>query len=374
MAKATVFKPDTGERKVVDVGDPNAFAGGFVLETPTDNLQTRSATPVVDPNKSGSLENTLTTLPEQPETNLDNLRTAVRKASELAFARSGGANRGLNTAKESGLKLFNPTSINSAIEAGNSLKADIKDIYSTTLDRIMKMEDARKEGALYISQLAGEHHNFFNQLSPEEIQFIQKTGYPPMSLAVKLAAYKEANPDADKELVMNLASKYIDAGILPTDSLKDAYAKIPNSKIYQDQVKPPSSGGGSSMPDYTNTQLLKLRQKFGDDWQTTTTPQQQLDYLFGEDTGLTEEDWRDANSLGIGSWSEKAIGTLLEGFTNPADRRAFVTDFNLEQEVRGASIDPVSYMEQWAAKKDNEDEDKDVEIIKSFTEMYSKKL
>lgn len=40
MAQATVFNPQTGERKVVTVGDANAFAGGFVLETPTNNLQT----------------------------------------------------------------------------------------------------------------------------------------------------------------------------------------------------------------------------------------------------------------------------------------------------------------------------------------------
>ena len=39
--KATVFNPTTGERKVVTVGDPNAFAGGFVLETENDNLKAR---------------------------------------------------------------------------------------------------------------------------------------------------------------------------------------------------------------------------------------------------------------------------------------------------------------------------------------------
>ncbi len=48
MAKATVFNPTTKERKAVEVGDPNAFAGGFILETPTNNLQTYKA-PVVAP-------------------------------------------------------------------------------------------------------------------------------------------------------------------------------------------------------------------------------------------------------------------------------------------------------------------------------------
>jgi len=36
VKKATVFHPITGERKVVTVGDPDAFDGGFRLETPTD--------------------------------------------------------------------------------------------------------------------------------------------------------------------------------------------------------------------------------------------------------------------------------------------------------------------------------------------------
>lgn len=39
--QATVFNPLTGARKVVTIGDPNAFAGGFVLETPTDSYAIR---------------------------------------------------------------------------------------------------------------------------------------------------------------------------------------------------------------------------------------------------------------------------------------------------------------------------------------------
>lgn len=43
MAQATVFNPVTRQRKTITVGDPNAFAGGFILETPTNNLQTYKA-------------------------------------------------------------------------------------------------------------------------------------------------------------------------------------------------------------------------------------------------------------------------------------------------------------------------------------------
>ncbi len=46
MAQATVFNPTTGERKAVDVGDPNAFQGGFVLETKTDSFDIRQNKPV----------------------------------------------------------------------------------------------------------------------------------------------------------------------------------------------------------------------------------------------------------------------------------------------------------------------------------------
>lgn len=36
---ATVFHPTTGDRKVVIVGDPTAFNGGFLLETPTNSIK-----------------------------------------------------------------------------------------------------------------------------------------------------------------------------------------------------------------------------------------------------------------------------------------------------------------------------------------------
>ena len=37
--KATVFNPDTGERKVVEVGDPHAFDDGFLLEASNGYIQ-----------------------------------------------------------------------------------------------------------------------------------------------------------------------------------------------------------------------------------------------------------------------------------------------------------------------------------------------
>ena len=43
MAQATVINPQTGHRKVVTVGDPNAFAGGYVLETAANRPQANAA-------------------------------------------------------------------------------------------------------------------------------------------------------------------------------------------------------------------------------------------------------------------------------------------------------------------------------------------
>jgi hypothetical protein len=48
----------------------------------------------------------------------------------------------------------------------------------------------------------------------------------------------------DKGLVLELAQKYPDAGIAPTDTLQAAQAKISKSRIYQDQVRGPVSSGG----------------------------------------------------------------------------------------------------------------------------------
>jgi hypothetical protein len=53
---------------------------------------------------------------------------------------------------------------------------------------------------------------------------------------------------ADKNAVLNLRSKYPDAGISASDSFAVASGKLQNSRIYQDQVRGPvGSGGGSPL-------------------------------------------------------------------------------------------------------------------------------
>lgn len=52
--------------------------------------------------------------------------------------------------------------------------------------------------------------------------------------------YKPSVEDeTSKALVLDMAGKYVDAGILPTDTLAVAQSKLKNSKIYQDQVRGP---------------------------------------------------------------------------------------------------------------------------------------
>lgn len=57
----------------------------------------------------------------------------------------------------------------------------------------------------------------------------------------------------EREIVKDLATKYVDAGITLNDSLPVAQAKVQKSKIYQDQVRPPVRGGGGGTGDGDTT-------------------------------------------------------------------------------------------------------------------------
>jgi hypothetical protein len=58
--------------------------------------------------------------------------------------------------------------------------------------------------------------------------------------AVKQAMASNVATNGDASLVQNLLEKYPDAGILPTDTYAAAAAKLSNSRIYQQQVRPPA--------------------------------------------------------------------------------------------------------------------------------------
>lgn len=77
--------------------------------------------------------------------------------------------------------------------------------------------------------------------------FRAKTGMTLAQAQAKgLVSTLSSSSLAEKDLVMNLAAKYADAGISPRDSLATAQAKLSGSRIYQEQVRPPQRAGGSA--------------------------------------------------------------------------------------------------------------------------------
>ena len=57
---------------------------------------------------------------------------------------------------------------------------------------------------------------------------------------------------AEQEMVVNMAKSYEDAGILPTDTLAQATAKLRNSNIYKQQTRLAGGGGGGSNSNLTD--------------------------------------------------------------------------------------------------------------------------
>lgn len=70
-----------------------------------------------------------------------------------------------------------------------------------------------------------------------------------------------------RKYAYDMASKYVDAGILPTDDPATIGQKIKNSAIYREQVRPPSSGGndGSELNNDINSTVSSLIAK----WQSS---------------------------------------------------------------------------------------------------------
>lgn len=61
----------------------------------------------------------------------------------------------------------------------------------------------------------------------------------------------------EKALVFDLISKYPDAGISPGDDFATAQSRLPNSRIYQDQVRPPISlGSGTGISSTITTETF----------------------------------------------------------------------------------------------------------------------
>lgn len=78
--------------------------------------------------------------------------------------------------------------------------------------------------------------------NPQE--YVAMGGKGDFSDVQKIDLQKLQQQQTEQSLVTDLAAKYADAGISSNDSLATAQSKLQNSKIYKEQVRPPSSGGG----------------------------------------------------------------------------------------------------------------------------------
>jgi hypothetical protein len=91
---------------------------------------------------------------------------------------------------------------------------------------------------------------------PDETAFEQKYG---MSLedaqARGLVGKLDGGIIQQRGLVLDLASQYPDAGIMPNDTLAQAQAKLKSSRIYQEQVRPPASAA-SDDGSLANTHII----------------------------------------------------------------------------------------------------------------------
>src|SRR3990167_8138120 len=144
--QATVFNPTTRERKVVNVGDPNAFTGGFVLETKEDNLDVRGR----------SLEGTLP--PERTlggtaciktkrslavaSSGTENFKDVLRQVSLLARSQSRqGPDQELARYAQAGVPLTAPSAISGALDAGTLSRREVEDtVFKGALDLIKSQE------------------------------------------------------------------------------------------------------------------------------------------------------------------------------------------------------------------------------------------
>lgn len=163
----------------------------------------------------------------------------------------------------------------------------------------------------------------------------QQVGLPAeqtdFSMIQRLDDAREAKfvKDAERKAVLDMQSKYVDAGILVTDSLAQAESKLNNSRIYKEQVRPPSSGGGMSITQQrqlaaTATQTLKDSHGGGNTYNPNTYMDLRNDFVAtGGDPSVFDEihapglSPQDKASLGIGKAGGYDVQTSSGGKINP---------------------------------------------------------
>lgn len=77
-----------------------------------------------------------------------------------------------------------------------------------------------------------------------------------------ISVIKGTGATTEQNMVLDMANKYQDAGILPTDTLSQASSKLKNSRIYQDQVRGPvGSGGGKRIDQELREDVVSLSEE-----------------------------------------------------------------------------------------------------------------
>lgn len=107
-----------------------------------------------------------------------------------------------------------------------------------------------REARQTIINLATHYPGLYDSLSEADKQALQKGQITPtITAALGKAAVQEQN----KTAVMNMQGKYIDAGILPTDTIESATLKVKaNSAIYKKEVAVTSGSGTYADTDVEN--------------------------------------------------------------------------------------------------------------------------
>jgi len=220
--QATVFSPTTGERKVVTVGDPNAFAGGFVLETPTDNFTVRSQ------GKSlvGSAPEERTLGPaSEPEgrslpeagSSTENFKSALRQVSLLARSETRPTlDAELSRYQQAGVPITAPSAISSALEAGTLGRREVeKTVFEGALDLIKKSEDERAqrqktdlEFASNMMKTLTEKPELFASLTGADFEEL-KSGKVSDELLKKIGEAAKSSPSAEKTQVVEVGGRRV---------------------------------------------------------------------------------------------------------------------------------------------------------------------
>lgn len=170
--------------------------------------------------------------------------------------------------------------INLSLQLKGEQRADLNQQYNMSRDKVADqrwaMQWANENGINAPFFLVGQtafDSSTGEALSLEEYQTrtgqtvgapVEKTDFSKIQ---RLDQAREAKfiKEAEQKAVLNMQDKYVDAGILPTDTLAQAEAKLKNSRIYQEQVRPPSRGGGGSISAQTKAQMLgAAKQKLAD--------------------------------------------------------------------------------------------------------------